>query len=62
MWRWMKEEIKRLLSPPTTLEDLKREVQRLWDLIDPKDFHCFTKRLTVKLEDVIEVKGATTVH
>ena len=62
VWRWMKEELKKLPYVPTTLEDLKKEIQALWDRVDPKDFRCYTERLTCKLEDVIEVKGLATIH
>lgn len=62
VWRWMKEELKRLPYVPTKLEDLKREIQVLWDRMDPKDFRCYTERLTCKIEDVIEGKGLSTVH
>ena len=58
----MKEELKKLPYVPTTLEDLKKEVQALWDRVDPKDIRRYTERLTCKLEDVIEVKGMATMH
>ena len=63
VWRQIKEELKRLPYVPTTLEDLKREVQKLQDRVDPKDFRVYTERLTDELEGVIAVQGrATTVH
>jgi hypothetical protein len=62
VWRWMKEELKKLPYVPTTVEDLKREIQRLWDQVDPRDYQRYTERLTCKLEDVIEVGGLATIH
>ena len=62
IWRWIKEELTNLSYVPTTLEDLKREVQKLWDKADLKDFRVYTERLTCKLEDVIAVKARATVH
>ncbi len=47
---------------PTSKEELVREIQRLWDQVDPRDFRKYTKRLTCKLEDVIIVKGLATIH
>jgi hypothetical protein len=62
VWRWMKDELKKLPYVPTTLEDLRREVQALWDRMDPADFQVYTHRLTCKIEDVIENKGFTTIN
>ena len=47
---------------PTSKEALCKEIQRLWDQVDPRDFRHYTKRLTCKLEDVIKVKGLTTIY
>jgi len=58
----MKEELKKLPFVPTTIDELKQEIQRLWDQVDPRDFRRYIERLTCKLEDVIEVKGLSTVH
>ena len=54
--------MKKLPFVPTSKEELYREIQRLWDQVDPRDFRHYTKRLTCKLEDVIEVKILTTIH
>ena len=43
-------------------EDLKVELQRLWDQVDPRDFRHYTKQLTCKLEDIIEVHGLATIN
>ncbi len=58
----MKEELKKLPYVPKSKEDLKRELQKLWDELDPRDFRPYTERLTCKIEDVIKVKGLATIH
>jgi hypothetical protein len=62
VWRWMKEELKKLPFVPTFKEELIREIQRIWDRVNPRDFRRYTERLICKLEDVIDVKGLATVH
>jgi hypothetical protein len=62
VWRWMKEELKKLPFVPTSKEALCREIQRLWDQVDPRDYRQYTERLTCKLEDVIDVRGLATIH
>ena len=62
VWRWMKEELKKLPFVPTSKESLKEEIQKLWDRVDPRDYRQYTERLTCKLEDVIAVKGLATIH
>jgi transposase len=62
VWRWMKEEITKMIDLPTTIEDLKKVLQELWDRVEPEDYRCYTARLTCKLEDVIKVKGMATIH
>jgi hypothetical protein len=58
----MKEELKKLPFVPTSKEELKREIQRLWDLVDPRDYRAYTARLTCKLEDLIHIKGLATIY
>ena len=58
----MKEELKKLLSVPTSKDELKREIQRLWDQIDPRDYRKYIERLTCKLEDIIKVRQLATIH
>ncbi len=58
----MKEELKKLPYVPTTLEDLRKEIQALWDRVNPKDFRYYTERLTCKLKDVIEVRRLATIY
>jgi hypothetical protein len=62
IWRWMKHEISNLPNPPLSVEALKFELQRLWDMIDSADWRYLTERLTCKLEDVILMKGRSTLH
>ena len=62
VWRWMKEELKRLPFVPTSVDQLKREIQRLWDQVNPHDYQPYVERLTCKLEDVISLKGLATIH
>ncbi|PQE33425.1 hypothetical protein CJF32_00011129 [Rutstroemia sp. NJR-2017a WRK4] len=56
VWRWVKHKINQLPFVPTSFEELKREIQRLWDQMDPKTFHPEVERLTY----VIKVKGKAT--
>jgi transposase len=62
VWRWMKHEITKMASPPTTIAGLKKVLQELWDEVDPKNWRYLTERLTCKLEDLISAKGMATVH
>ena len=57
----MKEELKKLPFVPTSIAELRRGIQKLWDRVDPRNFRYYTERLTYKLEYVIEVKGLATV-
>jgi hypothetical protein len=38
VWRWMKHEITKLPNPPTSIRELKRILQELWDQVDSKDW------------------------
>jgi hypothetical protein len=58
----MKEELKKLPYVPKSKEDLKRELQKLWDRINLRDFKLYTKRLTCKIKDVIKVRSSTTIY
>ena len=58
----IKEELKKLPFVPTSKEELVREIQRLWDQVNPRDFRKYTERLTCKLEDIISVKGLATIY
>ena len=58
----MKEEIKKLLYVLKNREDICRELQALWDRVDPRDFRHYTEQLTCKLEDVIKVRGLATIN
>ncbi|KAF7862490.1 hypothetical protein EAF04_007363 [Stromatinia cepivora] len=62
VWRWMKEELKKLPFVSTSIEELKRELRRLWEMVDPLNFRPYTERLVYKLEDVIKVQGLATIH
>jgi hypothetical protein len=62
VWRWMKEELKKLPYVPKNREDMCRELQKLWDQADPHDFRHYTEQLTCKIEDVVEVRGLTTIN
>ncbi|TVY31395.1 Transposable element Tc1 transposase, partial [Lachnellula subtilissima] len=46
VWRWMKEELKKLPYVPKNKEDMQRELQKLWDQVDPRDFRHYTEQLT----------------
>ena len=58
----MKEKLKQLPYVVTTKAQLKLEIQRIWDEIDPRDFRHYTERLTCIMEDVIKVKGRATIN
>jgi DDE superfamily endonuclease len=62
VWWYMKEELKKLPYVVTTKAELSKEIQRIWDKIDPCDFHHYTERLTYIIEDVIKVKGSATIN
>ncbi|KUJ17235.1 uncharacterized protein LY89DRAFT_585777, partial [Mollisia scopiformis] len=62
VWRWIKEELKKLPYVLKSKEDLKRELQKLWDRVDSRDFRPYIERLTCKIEDVIAVRGLATIH
>ena len=62
IWRWIKHEINKLETMPTTVKDIKEVLQELWSEVNPKEWRYLTKRLTCKLKDVIESKGIATVH
>jgi len=54
--------MKKLPFRPTSKEELVREIQRLWDPVNPRDYMEYTERLTCKLEDIIKVRGSSTVY
>jgi hypothetical protein len=58
----MKEQLKKLPYVPKNRADLSKELQKLWDQVDPRDFRYYTEQLTCKLEDVIKVRGIATVN
>ncbi len=62
VWRWMKEELNKMPYKPRTKEHLMEVLQALWDRVDPVDYRKYTERLTVKIEDLIAVKGLATIH
>jgi hypothetical protein len=57
----MKEKLKQLPYVVITKAKLMREIQRIWDEINPRDFRYYTARLTCVMEDVIKVKGRATI-
>ena len=58
----MKEELKKLPYVLKNREDKCRELQKLWDQVDPRDFRHYTDQLTCKIEDLIEVRELATIH
>jgi hypothetical protein len=54
--------LKKLGYMPKSIKDLKKELQKLWDWVDPRDFWHYTKQLTCKLEDVIAVRGLAIIY
>ena len=57
-----KEKLKQLPYVITTKVGLKMEIQKIWDEIDPHDFWHYTEHLTCIIENVIRVKGGTTIN
>ena len=45
-----------------TIDKIKRVLQELQDQVKPEDWRYLTKRLTVKIKDVIKAKGMSTVY
>jgi hypothetical protein len=62
VWRYMKEELKKLPYVVTTKAELMKEIQRIWDEINVRKFRHYTERLTCVIEDVIKVKGGATIN
>src|SRR5436190_8563968 len=62
VWRWMKHELTKLPNPPLSVEQMKVELQKLWDQVNPLEWRYLTERLTCKLEDVISAKEMATIH
>ena len=62
VWQYMKEKLKPLPYVITTKVELKMEIQKIWDEIDPHDFWHYTECLTCIIEDVIKVKGGATIN
>jgi hypothetical protein len=58
----MKNEITKLETIPLSVNDMWEAVQELWSEVNPKEWRYLTKRLTCKLEDVIESKGMATIY
>ena len=56
----MKQEITKLECMPSTIEDMKKVLQELWDQVKPENWRYLTERLTCKLEDVVSAKGMPT--
>ena len=62
VWHWMKHELTKLPNPPLSVEQMKVELQKLWDQVNPLEWRYLTERLTCKLEDVISAKEMATIH
>jgi hypothetical protein len=58
----MKNEITKLETIPTLIEDMKEVSQELWNEVNSVEWRYLTERLTCKVEDVIISKGMATVH
>jgi hypothetical protein len=58
----MKNEIIKLETVLTSVKDIKEVLQELWNKVNPKEWRYLIKRLTIKLEDIIDLKGMATVH
>ena len=58
----MKEELKKLAYILKSKEDIRKELQKLWDQVDLRDFRYYTEQLTCKIEDVIEVRGIAIIN
>ena len=58
----MKNEIIKLETVPMSVEDMKEVLQELWNEVNQKEQQYLTERLTIKLKDVINLKGIATVY
>jgi hypothetical protein len=62
IWRYMKEELKKLPFPPLTQVALKEEIQRIWDSLTPEHWRHYIARMPCLVEDVIKAKGGPTTN
>ena len=47
---------------PKNREDMCRELQKLQDQVDLRDFRHYTEQLTYKIKDVIRVRGLAIIN
>jgi transposase len=62
IWRYIKEKLKQLPYVITTKKELKREIQRIWNKINPRNFRHYIEHLIYIIEDIIKVKGDATIN
>ena len=62
IWRYMKEELKKLPFPVLNKAELKVEIQRIWDSLTPEHWRYYITRETCIIEDVIKAKGGPTTN
>ena len=60
VWRWIKQQISNTFPFPTSIEDLKAAVQRLWDQMDPNLFMGPVERWSDIMAECIAQKGLST--
>jgi len=58
----MKNEVKKLKTVPTSIEDMKEVLQELWSKVNPKEWRYLIERLNYKLENVIDCKEMATAY
>ena len=58
----MKEELKKLPYVLKNKEDMYKELQKLQDQVDPRDFQYYIEQLTYKIKDVIKVHRLATIY
>jgi hypothetical protein len=58
----MKNKITKLAKVPITIKEIKIVLQVLWNQIKPEDWRYLTKKLTVKIKDMIAAKRIVTIY
>lgn len=62
VWRWMKMRITQMEIFPTTVEDLEKALQDLWDELDPAHFMHHIDNMPAKMAECIKQKGMSTKY
>ena len=58
----MKNDITKLEATPTSIKEIIKVLQELWNDVDLKEWRYLIERLIYKIKDVIECKGIATIY